>query len=67
MDCIEPLYDVPLTYETSWGKQINFVLGFSPVEVVDITYKYTILKMSIYEKPNLVNHNWLKDVVNNKR
>ena len=30
MDCGEPIYDAPLTYEAGWGKQLTYVIAFSP-------------------------------------
>ena len=68
MDCIRSFYDVPLTYEKSWGQNINYVLGFSHQEIVDITYKYTEQRTKINSKrEKLVDDKWLNEILETYR
>lgn len=59
LDSCENAFDTPLIYEGGWGKKLNYVLGFSKDEVVDVTNRYVLNKMMNRMRRTLVPESWL--------
>lgn len=62
VDACEPKgYDAPLMYEQGWGKELTYVIAFSPEEVVDVTQRYVAKKLFNRMRRDQVNEKWLQE------
>jgi peptide-N4-(N-acetyl-beta-glucosaminyl)asparagine amidase len=50
LDACEAAFDQPLLYESGWGKSLNFVIGLSANEIIDVTPRYTRRLDQVMEK-----------------
>lgn len=67
MDPCENAYDAPKMYERGWGKKLNYIMAFSKEEVVDVTSRYILNKMTNRMRRNKVPENWLATIVKQRR
>lgn len=67
MDSCENAYDTPLLYEGGWGKKLNYVIAVSKDEWVDVTPRYSINKLNTRMRRQLVNEQWLAQMLDNQR
>ena len=59
MDSCENSYNAPLLYEKGWGKKLNYCIAVSPVEIVDVTPRYTLNYAETSKRRLMVNEKWL--------
>eukprot|EP00931_Biecheleriopsis_adriatica_P068133 TRINITY_DN42160_c0_g1_i1.p1 TRINITY_DN42160_c0_g1~~TRINITY_DN42160_c0_g1_i1.p1 ORF type:complete len:611 (-),score=80.37 TRINITY_DN42160_c0_g1_i1:45-1829(-) len=62
-DPCEGCLDAPLTYELGWRKKLTYVVAFSPLEVVDVTARYTSNWPQVLERRTLVQEQELETII----
>lgn len=67
LDSCEPLFDLPLTYEKGWGKQLTYVVAISAQEVVDVTRRYVVDPLLNRMRRRKVNEEWLDNFLTTTR
>lgn len=50
VDPCEGRVDCPLLYECGWGKALSYVVAASRDEVMDVTWRYTLLPMEVKKR-----------------
>ena len=59
LDSCEPLFDVPLTYEKGWGKQLTYLIAMNRDSIVDVSVRYVLDPQMNKMRRDLVNEDWL--------
>jgi len=54
-------------YEQGWGKELTYVIAFSPEEVVDVTQRYVAKKLFNRMRRDQVNEKWLQEHIKKLR
>ena len=67
MDPCENAFDSPHLYEKGWGKKLNYVIGFSNEEVVDVSRRYAVNPKMNRMRKDKVPEQWLNNFLQKKR
>ena len=59
VDPCENAVDAPLTYESGWGKKLNWIIAISPRHIVDVTWRYTTDWAGVSSRRRAVPEAWL--------
>eukprot|EP00930_Biecheleria_cincta_P043255 TRINITY_DN29718_c0_g1_i1.p1 TRINITY_DN29718_c0_g1~~TRINITY_DN29718_c0_g1_i1.p1 ORF type:complete len:568 (-),score=86.86 TRINITY_DN29718_c0_g1_i1:273-1976(-) len=62
-DPCEGVLDSPLMYEAGWGKKLTYIIAFSPMEVVDVTPRYTAAWATLLERRREVSEAKLQTLI----